>query len=295
MRLSGPRSFAKQLLPLSARDGLRAVLTYAQRLGRWTVILRQLRGAAPRDQLKLLASALCAPVLSLRDLAHWQDPQLLFDARVEVLGVGKFALRKHTDDLWHVLPQRERHVLDAIAKTLGPGDIFVDAGANVGFFSVLASRAVGEDGRVIAIEMMPGTAAALRRNVALNDLSNVTVAECALSSRMGDTVEARVSPGKHGQASIIRKDITGSVRKVLVITSTFDWLLRGLDPKLIKMDLEGAEKEAAEGATKVFAKTRSIVFEDWGEGDGLETLAGRLIAMGFRLRKLDGRNWMAYR
>lgn len=89
MRLSGPRSFAKQLRPVPPRHGLRVVLTYVQRLGRWTVILRQLRGAAPRDHLKLLASALCAPVLSLRDLAHWQDPQLLFDSGVEVLGVVK--------------------------------------------------------------------------------------------------------------------------------------------------------------------------------------------------------------
>src|SRR5262249_684607 len=62
-----------------------------------------------------------------------------------------------------------------IRALLRPGDVFVDVGANVGYFSPLAARAVGPLGRVIAFEPTPPTLEELRHNVALNDLQNVTV------------------------------------------------------------------------------------------------------------------------
>lgn len=295
MRFGRVRAMAKRWLPLQARRWIRAPLRYVQRVGRWTLVLWQVRGVTPGDQLKLLASALTSPALSLRHLGQWQDPQLLFDARVQVSGVGEFELRKHTDDLWHVLPFRERRVADAILGALEPGDTFVDAGANVGFFSVLASRVVGERGRVVAIEMMPDTAAMLRGNIALNGLSNVTVEQYALSSHAGETITARVSVGKHGQATIGRRDVPDHLEEVSVVSATLDQLLRGVEPKMVKMDLEGAEKDAADGAVRTFAKVRAIVFEDWGEREDHDTLATRLVTTGFRVRKLDGRNWLAYR
>src|SRR5689334_3802567 len=63
----------------------------------------------------------------------------------------------------------------AIRRLLGPGDLFVDIGANIGYFSVLAARSVGAEGRVIAIEPAPPTVAKLRDNLDLNGLSNVEV------------------------------------------------------------------------------------------------------------------------
>jgi hypothetical protein len=171
---------------------------YAQRLERWAVILRQLRGCTWRDQMKLLASAAAAPVLALRDLSSWQDPVLLFDACIRAPRIGRFHVRRHTDDLWHVLPSREQGIHDALERLLRPGDVFVDAGANVGFYTLLASRLVGPTGRVLAIEMMPATADILRQHVAINDCTNVELVEKALSDRAGDTIMAKVPAGKHG-------------------------------------------------------------------------------------------------
>src|SRR3954466_14688534 len=63
---------------------------------------------------------------------------------------------------------------------LRPGDVFVDVGANVGYFPLLASRLVGTEGRVVAVEPFPRTNAVLRRNVAASGVENVRVEDVAV-------------------------------------------------------------------------------------------------------------------
>src|SRR5688572_28301459 len=110
---------------------MRVCRSYASRLAVWVIVLVQVRGYRVVDEIKLLISALCAPVTSLQGLGSWQDPQLLFDAEVVIPDVGRFKLRRRTDDLWIVVPWRERAVVDVIRSLLHPGDTFVDAGANI--------------------------------------------------------------------------------------------------------------------------------------------------------------------
>lgn len=298
--MTGPvrlRSLGKEHVPAPLRGVLRRVLAYLQRVGRWAFVLRELRGSTFADQMTLLASAAVSPIISLQALGRWQDPQLLFDAQVRVGGVGTFSLRRRTDDLWHVLPHRERRVLGAIRERLQPGDLFVDAGANLGFFTVFAGRAVGPHGHVLAVEMMPETAGLLRRHVSLNGLDNVTVAEYALSDVDGQLLTAREPRGKHGQASIQRDELPGSVREVEVSSSTFDALLEDRpEIAVLKMDLEGAEEQAVRGAARTLARTRCVILEDLSLNDGAGDAATKLLMdAGFRLQRIDGRNWIASR
>jgi FkbM family methyltransferase len=60
-----------------------------------------------------------------------------------------------------------------ISRRLRPGDVFVDIGANVGYFSLLASKLVGESGRVVSIEAFPGIFTLLEGNVRRNAATNV--------------------------------------------------------------------------------------------------------------------------
>ena len=81
-------------------------------------------------------------------------------------------------------PQLYDHRETAFLKArLRPGHVFVDAGAHIGFYSLLASKLVGPEGRVLAIEAHPETAARLRENLALNSAFNVACAEVGLSDR----------------------------------------------------------------------------------------------------------------
>lgn len=191
--------------------------------------------------------------------------------------------------MWHILPARERSVMRVVTETVGPGDVFVDAGANIGYFTVLAASLVGDTGRVLAVEMMPDTAALLRQHVAMNGLANVEVTERALSDLPGQRVVARISAGKHGQASISTSGVRDGV-EVSVMTTTLSDLLADIDDiALMKMDLEGAEELAIRGAGRSLMRIRAIVFEDWG-GDGLASL---LRENGFEVRRLDGNNSLA--
>lgn len=291
------RRSLKRYLPAPLRTLLRAPLTYAQRMQYWFFILRQIRGATARDQLKLIISALASFIISFRDLGEWKDPLLLFDTDVIVAGVGKFSVRRHTDDLWHVLPRRESAVLAAIKNHLRPGDVFVDAGANIGFYSIVAASAVGSSGKVVAIEMMNDTASILRRHVEINSTPNVEVVQCALSDRSGDTIVARVPIGKHGQASIRNTDDLTQLSEESVTTTTFDKLLAEVETvRLIKMDLEGVEDKAISGARNALLRTQGVIFEEWSKTHGSRGSAQDLLtSQGFNLERIDGRNWIAIR
>ena len=72
-----------------------------------------------------------------------------------------------------------------LAATLRPAMVFWDVGAHAGFFTIIAGRLVGNRGRVQAFEPMPATRTQLRASVAHSDLTNVTVHDCAVSSRAG--------------------------------------------------------------------------------------------------------------
>jgi tRNA A58 N-methylase Trm61 len=81
--------------------------------------------------------------------------------------------------------EAEPAVQETLAKRLGPGMVSYDLGANIGLFSLLAVRIVGESDHVFSFEPEPAVAERLRRNVERNGLSNVTVVEAGLWSYSG--------------------------------------------------------------------------------------------------------------
>lgn len=291
------RKTLKHYLPAPIRVVIRAVFTYAQRIGRWVIILIQIRGATFTDQLKLLVSALAAPFISLHSITHWQDPHLLFDIDVIVFGIGQFSLRGHTDDLWHVLPWRERAVIKIIRSHLKHGDVFIDAGANIGFYSIVASKLIGPNGKIFAIEMIQETVEILTKHCEINSCDNVTIVNYALSDCSHRTVMAQLPVNKFGQASISSILRKGELHEKQVITSTLDEILADVkNIKLIKMDIEGEEFNAVQGAQLVLHKVRAIIFECWDpQGDDLKNISSKLDEFGFSITRIDNRNILARR
>jgi FkbM family methyltransferase len=275
----------------------RGVAVYAGRLRIWLSVLRQVRVSGPVEAAKLYASALCAPVTALRGLDAWQDPYLVFDTLVAVPGTGRFHCRRGTDDLFHVLPSGQKAVREALEATLKPGDVFIDAGANIGAFTLLGARLVGPEGRVIAVEMMPDTAGRLRNHLAINGLDWVEVVEQALSDRAGQELVARAPRLLAGQASIARKTFrTDDLVEHRVRTTTLDDLAAGLDRiALLKVDLEGAEAQAFAGGREMLGRTDAVVFEAWAGSDQGEDGKSGLTGAGFEMRQIDGNNILAVR
>lgn len=152
----------------------------------------------------------------------------------------------------------EPDLSEFMRRRLRPGDTFIDVGANIGYMSALASRIVGPDGAVVAIEPEPATGAALQETVAMNDLTNIRLVTAAVSDRDGE-LPLFVGPSYwHGFTSTVAppKGVKeqdprallqehGSVRAgPLGSLLTREELAAA---RLIKIDVEGAEDRVLAG------------------------------------------------
>jgi len=164
-------------------------------------------------------------------------------------------------------------------KVLKPDAVVVDIGANIGYYTRIASKLVGAGGSVIAFEPMPAAYRVLQLNCA--DLANVILFPVALGDKQG---EATFYVRKKGDASSLWPDI--SSKKVQVQVDTLDNKLAKY-PRIdfIKIDVEGFEPEVLAGAEKAIATHRPIVYfeflqriaEERGFGFGnFETLFKKL-------------------
>lgn len=262
------------------------IRTYLRRLAIWASVARQITGISPDDRRVLRRSILRAPIDALKDIDQWRDPHVVKDCEVQS-SLGRFHIRAASDDLYIILPSREPGVLQAICDLLRPGDCFVDAGANIGAYTVLAARLVGPTGKILAVEMMPDTARILRRHIVENECPNVDVVERALSDRTGQFVEASVTPGKFGSASIV---VPRDGDEIQVQTATLaDVIAATPCVRLIKMDLEGAEYSAVQGLAVVIDRIENVLFEDWGDG----AVSRWFDSHGFDVVRLDANNALA--
>lgn len=135
---------------------------------------------------------------------------------------------------------------------LRPGDLFVDVGANVGSYTVLASAVCGA--RTIAIEPDPGTVQSLKRNVEANGIGDrVTVIEAALGASPGTV---RFTVGQDTTNRVVVADAGVETREVEVLT--LDATLAKQAPVLVKMDVEGYEPQVVAGAASVL-KNNSLL------------------------------------
>ncbi len=140
----------------------------------------------------------------------------------------------------------ETMVSSVVKRTLSEGDHFVDAGANIGYFTLLGSRCVGADGRVTAFEPASSTRLRLEQNIALNECKNVSVRPEAISDSIG-ALFLNNGPTCHSGVASLRQlaDAGGTEQvKVVDLASIFS---QERAPRLFKIDIEGAEVKAIRG------------------------------------------------
>jgi len=136
-----------------------------------------------------------------------------------------------------------------IKRLLRPGDHFVDGGANIGYFTLLASRRVGAGGRVDAFEPQPDNRARLEANVAMNAFAkNVRVHPLAIGDAAREAVIHRPVGGgfNHGESSLFKPG-DGETKDTAIQIARMDEALAGTRPRLVKLDIEGAEPLAIDG------------------------------------------------
>lgn len=141
------------------------------------------------------------------------------------------------------------------------GKVFFDIGANIGYYSILASKNIGETGTVVAFEPVVSNLTFLHRHVELNKAKNVKVLPFALSDKQS------IASFSLGQNSAMGHLADGngngkSENLVYVPTVSLDEIAEKMNllPDVMKIDVEGAEMDVFRGAENVLKTAKPTIF-----------------------------------
>src|SRR5580698_8080107 len=138
---------------------------------------------------------------------------------------------------------------------LRPGMVVADIGANIGYYSLISSRAVGAGGMVFSFEPDPRNYGLLARSIQKNGYTNILASQIALSDRSGK-MTLYADALNAGNSSLGRENVQSELRSYEVETETLDAFIlragRGRKIDIVKMDVQGAEGLVLRGAREVF-------------------------------------------
>ena len=162
-----------------------------------------------------------------------------------------------------------------VGALLERGDTFVDIGANEGMISLIGSLTVGPEGRVVAFEPNPVPRAIFERNLAANGIVNVEIIAAGASDTPG-SLDLHVhgintGGGSFAAAADAADDALETVRCPVVVP---DAVLELLDPRVIKIDVEGFEPHVLAGLARTIARARPTI--------AMEMIAKHLAKAGFK-------------
>lgn len=178
------------------------------------------------------------------------------------------------------------------------GDVVVDVGANVGAHTVFFSHLVGASGRVVSFEPIPENVAAMRALIERRArFDNVTIIQSAVGNPGSATTAVLCVPGTDSTQASLRPQLAGSWERESDIRSLkcpitcldADPQVRSLEHiAFIKIDVEGGERDALEGAAATIARHRPLIYceayEKWTRafGYGPSDLMDLARSLGYR-------------
>lgn len=184
---------------------------------------------------------------------------------------------------------------------LRPGDIFVDVGANIGLFTVIASRYVGARGHVYAFEPCAETHRRLLENVRLNGLTNVSCFQAALSDHR-ERLDMTVSLDGFDVCNSLAQPALGRLFASESVDSiAWDEFAseRGLAGRvsMMKIDVEGWEAHVIDGGARTLSREDAPILQvEFSDSaalpacSSLHKLYGALESLGYKMFIYDARN-----
>jgi FkbM family methyltransferase len=176
----------------------------------------------------------------------------------------------------------------AFIENLKEGMVVYDVGAHWGYYTLVASRVVGDTGRVIAFEPNHENIQILRRNIQYNNIKNIECLEIAVGDLCG---KVSFDPGADTGLGKI-----STAGKIQVECRTLDSLMDSLSkPQLIKIDVEGAEAAVIRGASRLIAEIRPVLFIEMHGAQEFAECHQILSLQGYSLVELQGKQRVMYR
>jgi FkbM family methyltransferase len=180
----------------------------------------------------------------------------------------------------------EAALLTTFRDAIAPGHTVYDIGSNVGIFALLASVRTGPSGHVYAFEPLPRNLRYLRRHLELNGIQNCTVVEAAVSDTEAPLRFAAVDR----QHTMARLSPDGDLT---VSSVTLDGCIYGehafRPPDVVKIDVEGAEREVLRGAARAISEFRPALFVEVHGTDHHADCKSFLLSHGYRVQESYGR------
>jgi FkbM family methyltransferase len=188
-------------------------------------------------------------------------------------------------------------VLEAILR---PGDTYLDLGANIGYFALLGSTLVGEQGTVVAVEPSTRALRKLTHHLWLNRCRNVLVVSAAAGASWDRAKLTLATEGNIGGSSL-QESKSAEQPTESVWVAPMDELLSPLRlaPRLIKLDLEGFELAALRGLERLIEQHRPWIVCEITDGflrsfgDSAEALIAWMSLRGYKARRVDATAPMA--
>ncbi|HXD31056.1 MAG TPA: FkbM family methyltransferase [Pyrinomonadaceae bacterium] len=221
----------------------------------------------------------------------------------------KVRLREHLGFVTRGLASFEPHYVRLLRTLIKEGDCVFDIGANIGVYSVLFSRWVGQSGKVIAYEPDPNNLELLKRNLFMNGCDNTILRELALSTTEGEEFFSRDlftgSTGHLGRGTTYGEVLFGDGRREVLLpvkTTTVDHETeRYSPPHVIKLDIEGGEFDVLQGSTALLTSHRPLIMSElsrWNDNVPANATkasrAGQLLHdHGYELWDVDNARWLS--
>jgi FkbM family methyltransferase len=188
----------------------------------------------------------------------------------------------------------EPAVQAALQEHLRPGMVFYDIGANIGFFSLLAARLVGPQGRVVAFEADPEVAARLREHISRNNFSRITAEQQAMWCEPTVVSFARTDPATspdRGLGHVVPGPGEGTIQ--VNATSLDEFTRAQTAPDFLKCDVEGAEVEVFRGAERLLTEKRPGILCEMHSDENRRRLLAEFARHGYACKVLDEHHILA--
>jgi FkbM family methyltransferase len=219
----------------------------------------------------------------LREVFPRLEPEAA-DFPVKLSGGGVVRARLTESIGWDLLHGRdvEQAEIRWAIGNVTPGATVVDAGANIGLFTIPLALAAGPSGRVVSFEPVPETVRRLRVAAKLSRLENVLIVDAAAGDVDG-TISIRIAEDSaYSGANEDRRSPTIARRELPMVTMDSVWSDLGRPSvQLLKLDVEGSELRALRGARRMIEACRPPILAEAATEDVLSELTEYFASLGY--------------
>ncbi len=216
----------------------------------------------------LCSTILCSCVRWTKRFFREYIPMKLYALRADANGLVRWPVQDHimmlnvTDTgisrellLYGVHEANSTRVVQEIIR---PGMHVLEAGANVGYYACMQAKLVGPTGHVYAVEPSPANVSMLQRNILENGFTNMTVLQSAFGAEDGE--QPFYVDRRSNLSSFVRRDDLGEYECIPMKIQSIDTYVADKKVDMIRMDVEGYEREILLGAKETLTTRPPLYF-----------------------------------